>query len=234
MKDAQETRGVMYVATGKKYIRSAIRSARSVRKHNPDLPIHLFANWQACGFDFSHSSEPFTSVDNIANPHERSKVDYMGRTPFDRTLYLDNDTIVLEDITQLFQLLDRFEIALSHAPLRIPPSRLQPWRISLPDCFPQFNSGVIVYRNSERVLQLIRDWVNAYQQAGFKSDQVTLRELLWLSDLRIATLPPEYNLGRLLYILIWNKREARARILHLHFINKGPFWILKRMKKDLF
>ena len=39
---AEATRGVLYIAAGTKYIRAAVRSAESVRKHCPGLAIHLF------------------------------------------------------------------------------------------------------------------------------------------------------------------------------------------------
>ena len=229
MNDHLETRGVMYVAVGENYIRSAARSARSVRKHNPGLQVHLFANWQECGFDFSRSLEPFTSVESIDSPHYRSKVDYSVRTPFDRTLYLDTDTRVLDDITPLFDLLDRFDIALAHAPNRI--TRLMNWQVPVPVSFPQFNCGVFVYRRSERVWKFLQEWIEAFHQAGFFSDQITFREIIWLSDLRIATLPPEYNLRYLKYLLLWGKREARPRILHLPLYHR-PFWILRREVKS--
>src|SRR5512137_260112 len=89
------TQGVLYVATGRRYILSAIHSARSVRRHNPGLPVHLYADWQVQGFDFKADPAPFTSVGNITGGHYRSKVDYSVETPYERTLYLDTDTRVL-------------------------------------------------------------------------------------------------------------------------------------------
>lgn len=222
--------GVMFIATGKKHILSAIRSAKSVRKHNPSLNIHLFSNRQECGIDLDTSGGLFTSLGDVEDPHTRSKVDYMCETPFERTVFLDNDTRVLGDLTPLFLLLDRFDIALSHANNRtsLPPL----WRTKIPITFPQFNSGVIVFHNSEKVIQLFRDWKVFFYQAGFKiNDQLTLRELLWLSDLRIATLPPEYNLSRFSLMLVWHKWEAQPRILHFHQFNKGLIWFIKHRIK---
>jgi hypothetical protein len=231
MNDTQETHGVLYVATGKKYIQSAIRSARSVRKHNPGFQIHLFANWEECGVDFNHSREPFTSIESIDAPHSRSTVDYSIRTPFDRTLYLDTDTRVLDDISPLFDLLDRFDIAAAHAPNRI--TRLMNWRVPVPISFPQFNCGVLLYKRSEKVMKFLQDWIDAFHQAGFLSDQITFRELVWLSDLRIATLAQEYNLRQLKYFLVWGGREARPKILHLAMFHQNPFWVLRRSVKAL-
>lgn len=214
--------GVIYIATGRKYIEMAMKSALSIRKFSPELNIHLFGDWDKQGFNFEKSCAPFTSVGMVEDAHYRSKVDYMCKSLYDRTLYLDTDTRVAEDITPMFKLLDRFDIALAHAPERV--TRLQKWNTDVPDSFPQFNSGVILYKNSKEVIQVLSDWKQAFQEAKFRSDQVTLRELLWKSDLRIATLPPEYNLRFFKYIFLWNRREAKAKILHLHYYRRGLFF----------
>jgi hypothetical protein len=224
MKETKQERGVLYIAAGRRFIRAAIRSAGFVRKHSPDLPIHLFANWRDWGYDFEHDPAPFTSVGEIESPHYRSKVDYSIRTPFERTLYLDADTRVLSDIRPVFDLLDRFDLALAHAPNRV--TRLTTWRTTLPHAFPQFNAGVFLYKSSPAVMALLREWVESFHTAGFRSDQITLRELLWLSDLRIATLPPEYNLRYNKYRWLWGRREARPVILHLPQYVRGPLWFL--------
>lgn len=232
MSDPQETRGVMYVATGKKYIRSAIKSAWSVRKHNPNLNVHLFANWQEFGFDFTHSPEPFTSVESIDSPYYRSKVDYSVRTPFDRTLYMDTDTRVLADILPLFDLLDRFDMALAHAPNRI--SNLTNWRTPVPTSFPQYNCGIIVYRRSDKVWKVLHEWIDAFHNAKYFADQITFREIIWLSDLRVATLAPEYNLRHIKYMLLWGGREARPKILHLAIYHQNIFRFFVRSTKSVF
>ncbi len=140
------TEGVLYVACGATYIRVAVRSARSVRRHSPNLGIHLFADLQNHPqFDFDRDAFPFTSTARIQDPHRRSKVDYMVRTPFDRTLYLDTDTLVMADVQDMFRLLERFDFAASHAHRRNDPSRLGTWRIEIPRAFPQANAGVLLY-----------------------------------------------------------------------------------------
>ena len=51
------------------------------------------------------------------------------------------------------------------------------------------NSGVILFKSTTPVLAFLRAWQQAYHSAGFKKDQVTLRELLWGSDLRLISFP---------------------------------------------
>jgi hypothetical protein len=194
----------------------------------------LYADWQNYpDFQFEKNSYPFTSVEKILDPHRRSKVDYLPRTPFDLTLYLDTDTAINADILDMFRLLERFDIALSHAHRRNDSIRLGTWRIDLPRAFPQYNGGVILYQKSPAVIKFLEDWRDCFKAAGFQQDQMTLRELLWLSDLRIATLPPEYNVRYLKYPIIWSRAEARTKIFHLQMYHDGPFWFIKNWSKKI-
>jgi len=230
MYDQANSLGILYVATGELYIRAAVRSAKSVLKHCPNLPTHLYADWENYDFNFKHSPYPFTNVAKVNNPHRRSKLDYLPQTPFERTLYLDTDTILNNDIREMFQILDRFDIALTHAHKRNTPERLKSWRLDLPLAFPQYNSGVMLYRRTPAVLQFLEEWRDHYYQNldHFRQDQMTLRELLWLSDLRITALPPEYNVRYIKYLGLWSKAEARAKIFHLKQYHVGWFtWLFR-------
>ncbi len=231
--DGTVTQGIVYIATGPKYIRAAAHSATTVRTHSPGLPTHLFADWRSHGFDFGTSPAPFTSVEEVEHPHRRSKVDYLARTPFDHTLYLDSDTALNADISGMFRILERFDIALSHAHRRNVENRLKPWRIALPQAFPQYNAGVVLYRRSPEVLAFLDEWRQSFHTAGFLQDQMTLRELLWLSDLRMATLPPEYNVRLIKYHYLWAKTEATSRIFHRRRYHDGPFWSVQRRLRKL-
>lgn len=199
--------GVVYVATGE-YSRAAVKSAECVRKFCPSLGLQLFTD------DSDIPPGVFDQISPIGNPHVRSKVDFLPHSIFERTLYLDTDVRIAEDIREIFLLLDRFDIAVAHAHARNRPATNELWRCQIPESFPQMNGGVILYKNTPAVMKLLTDWGTCYKEAGFKKDQVTLRELLWSSDLRIATLPPEYNLRSAKYIKVWDPKEARPKILH--------------------
>jgi hypothetical protein len=223
-----KTQGILYIATGEKYIRAAIESAKSVLKYSPGLSTHLDADWRNYQFLFDKSPFPFTSVGEVTDPHRRSKVDYLPLTPFDLTLYLDTDTKLNTDIRDMFRVLERFDIALCHAHRRNDPTRLGSWRIDLPNAFPQYNGGVILYRKTPEVIHFLDEWRDCFKDAGFQQDQMTLRELLWLSNLRIATLPPEYNVRYIKYHYLWSKSEAQTKIFHLQRFHTGWFrWAVK-------
>ncbi|HET6845204.1 MAG TPA: hypothetical protein VFH29_00125 [Anaerolineales bacterium] len=225
--------GILYVAAGARYIRAAMLSALSARQRCPDLPIHLYSDWtRHASFDFERDPYPFTSVATIEAPHPRSKVDYLPRTPFDRTLYLDSDTRLNADIREMFQVLDRFDLALVHSQKRGAKPQLSQWRIQVPQAFPQFNAGVILYRRSPEVIHFLEHWRDSFHAAGLSKDQRTLRELLWLSDLRIAALPPEYNVRYVKYHFLWSRNEASTKIFHLRRYHVGWFaWMFRGLGK---
>jgi hypothetical protein len=228
--------GVVYVVTSQKtdiYIKAAIKSARSCIKHCPDIPIHIFTDKEGVELISGLQNSPFSSFELINNPHYRSKVDCMPKAPFEHTLYLDSDTMVVDDISEMFGLLDRFDIAVAHAHKRNFHLTAEFWRRNIPPSFPQFNSGVVLYKNSPQVSSFLRNWRDSFHAAGIKKDQVTLRELLWLSDLRIATLPPEYNIRYQKYIRIWNAAEARPKILHMAKFHKSKIQSLLELKNRL-
>lgn len=190
----------MYIATGHKFVEEACRSAASVAACMPDIPISLFTDTavQARRFD------RVLGIDNATHSFE-DKVKNLKRTPYHETLFLDSDTHMVEDSRELFSLLEKFDIAAVHSCCRTQ------YRVSgVPDSFPEFNTGVLVFRKSEQMDSLFDRWEQIYaedqnrdiewlvpgiDQWHLKSlpDQPAFRLALYESKLRFTTLPSEYN-----------------------------------------
>lgn len=209
-------RGVLFVATGAGYRALAARAAASVREHNPGLPIDLFTDAEGA----ASPGAPFDRVVQLEDTWFRARIEAMARTRFDRTLMLDADLRVVADLSDVFEVLDRFDIALAHDQSRNGPAATAIWRRPLPNAFPQFNGGVIAYRRSEPVLAFLRQWAAAMRRSGLKRDQPVLRELLWESDLRIATLPEEYNLLDYGSLRRWSRFKTAPRVIHHYRFHK--------------
>jgi hypothetical protein len=205
--DEQQS-GVVYIVSGAFHVAAATQSAKSVRETNPWLAIDIFA-------DAPVEDGVFDRVVTFEHGHLRSKVDHLPESRFVRSLYLDSDTRVVADLAPMFRLLERFDIALAHGHKRNGARQTIFWREEIPEAFPQINGGVILYRGTPVVRQFLSDWRDAYYSAGFKWDQVTLRELMWKSDLRLYILPPEYNIRYTKYLKVWSADEAAPKILHL-------------------
>jgi hypothetical protein len=142
----------------------------------------------------------FEAFDPSGNPYV-DKISNMRRSPFERTLFLDGDTFVVDEVTHLLQLLERYDLAVAHSPgyrgLRDP---------EVPAAFYEFNTGVLAWRANERTDALLARWQETYLEwtrhepfddaglAKLTADQPAFRRSVWLSDVRVAVLGPEYNL----------------------------------------
>jgi hypothetical protein len=209
-----ESCGIVYAATGgRRNWGEAVFSARSAQKVKKDIQTTLFVDEK--GLDFINKDNPFSKVEILNNPNSRGKLDAIIGTPYDRTLYLDNDTefkkAVLDD---MFRLLDNFDVALAHAPL----ARIVTPIKEIPSSFPEFNGGVILFKKTDKVMEVFKRWRADYHAKNIPTkrghkDQPYLRRALWESDLRIATLLPEYNVRR--------GANRRTCIHHKHGLNRG-------------
>lgn len=182
--------GVIYVAKGaRSYIEEALESARSVRRAMPGLRIALFTDARP-----EDVKGPVDMVLPITSTRTgfSSKIDPLLHTPFNRTLFLDTDVYMAESCADLFGMLERFELCVSQ----------DPWRGSyawetVPFAFATTNTGVLGYRLTPAIRQLILDWgeLHSNEYSKFQSnDQPAFRKVLYDSQIRFLTLPPEYNL----------------------------------------
>lgn len=182
--------GVIYVATGAKFVAEAEKSLATLRKTNPDLPAMLLTDsapanperWDTLSVDAS-----------LKGVRGASKL-YMDRAPWERCLFLDTDTHVYSDLSQGFTLLDRFDLAGDHYHsghhYQLP---------GLPSSFPEICSGVLFWKKNERTSVFFDLWREFYHgdpetYGGRKWDQKSLRYAVWLSDVRFIDLPSSYDL----------------------------------------
>lgn len=207
----QNDHGVIYVATGEDYRDLAVQSARSLRVHEPRLPVDLFTD------DPDAVPEGlFDAVHRIKDPHERSKLDCMAESRFARTLFLDCDTLVVNPLGDLWALLDRFDLALAHDVRRATDLIRAGHAVPTPYAFPQMNSGVLLYRRSPATKAFFADWRARFTASGLNRDQPVLKDILWESDIRFYVLPPEFNLRRVTELDAWEPGDAQPTIVHSH------------------
>lgn len=207
----QADRGIIYIASGAAYVRDAERSARSAKAQHPDLPIALFSDVP--------TREP--AIDmwfEVKDPHRRSKLDYLAKSPFRDTLFLDADTRLVGSMTEPFGLLGRYDLAACHVENRHPVSSATARLTdkSVDPGFTGFNSGVIYYRMSERMEAFFARWSAVFKAENPRFDQPVMRRVLWeMPEIRVASLPPEYNVRTLRGVLFRSANESQARLLHL-------------------
>ena len=185
------TRGVCYIATREPYLSEAEHSAESIRAHHPEMPITLYAP-----ADVPHPPI-FDSAETIADPsHNFSDSNLTSQhVPYDRTLFLDTDTYVAAPLDAVFDMLDRFDIAAAQDPAREGTAPHE-HEHDVPATFPQYNTGVVAYRDTAGVRDLFDRWNELYHTVdgvAYGLNQPTFRMAAYESDLDIGTLPAEYN-----------------------------------------
>lgn len=203
--------GVIYVATGQDYLELACASAASVRATNPGLEIDVFTN----DMD-APELEIFDQAHPVPVDHDRAKLECMPKSRFERTLYLDCDTLVVASLGDVWDVLDRFEFALTHDVRRASDLVQEGLEVSTPYAFPQLNSGVLLYRKSPVTDTFFADWAARFHASDVTRDQIILKDMLWRFDVRFYVLPPEFNLRRVTELDAWEPLDARVKIIHSH------------------
>lgn len=199
--------GYVFATSGQGYSDLAVRAAQTLRAVSPDANIDLFCDVQLDGAVFDH-------VHPLERSWFRPKFEALRRSRFEKTIYLDADLYVLAPIDDVFDVLDRFDIALAHDQRRSGTSTTRMWRRAIPAAFPQLNGGLFAARATAEFLQLLQDAENHMLAEDLPRDQMALRELIFDSDLRLAVLPPEYNLMDYLCMAAQWGAHGAPRILH--------------------
>ena len=222
--------GVLYIGFGENFLKEMLLSAESVKKHNKGMHITAFV-------DKEIDSEFIDDYEIIEVSHLRPKVDYITQTPYERTIFLDTDTIIDYNIEEMFEILGHYDFAICHdlARKRVNVSRLIPEYSKIPYAFSEVNPGVMVFRKTEKVLNFFNLWRKYFYRYFhvWPYEQPTFRVALWESRLDFYILPPEYNIRSK-----GNREKQRKfhhefgpdhltpRIYHMHVdnrINQGKY-----------
>lgn len=187
--------GAIYIITqDSRYTGLLINSAQSLKRVAPDCRITVFSQ-------FPIESAAFENVVHVDGSQDGfyDKTVFMQRTPYERTLFIDADTYIVEPVTDLFKLLDNFDCAATHEEYVSTDWWNRYPRPDIPSSFPEFNTGILAFKRSVRMDRALRDWSELYrafmeQQPQAKiNDQPFFRAAIYDSDVRVATLTREYN-----------------------------------------
>jgi hypothetical protein len=189
--EAPPSTGVLYAATGEKYRKECIRSLKSLAKHFPGMSGTVFTDEP---LDFvSVDRERFT-IHQLFNPQRGfiDKISALIESPYQRTLFLDTDTLVLSEIKDLIRLGDYFDLAV------VSDTYLPDHHPLIPRSFPEFNTGVILFNKTPEVISMLSAWKEIFlsqmrSEKPPKHDQPSFRESLFFSPVRFVTLSNEWN-----------------------------------------
>jgi len=220
--------GFLYIVFGDSFTKEAILSIKSLKRYNNE-PIAIFTDHEEFleeiknDIDFIYKIEPH---------HKRAKVDFIKKTPFQKTIYLDSDTIIASNISDIFELLDKFDIAytIDFARKRKNMSEKIKEYSEIPYSFSEINGGVLAFRKNNYVDEFLDKWKNYFYKFFAETngwDQPSLRIALWESNLKLICLPFEYNVRpKKLIDKIKNSKDIlgeqhmKSRIYHMHYAEK--------------
>jgi len=179
------TRCICYVASTEGYLDEVMASLASLRTHMPDISVAVVTLPE-----LFRSNAPVSDwielPTGLAGPIVKSAA---RLAPYGEVLFLDSDTTVTSDLADIFSILGAFDLA---AALELP--REDCSTPGVPDAFPEFNTGVLAFRNDEAVGRLFSRWLEQHRQLGRLSDQPSFRAAVWSTpEIRVAALSSNYN-----------------------------------------
>jgi hypothetical protein len=189
------TNGAVYIIThDPRYVGLLLTSAESLKRAMPDLPIAVFSQFPVESSLFERIEIVEPSTDGFYD-----KARLIRNSPYDRTLLIDADTYVLQPVPELFSLLDHFDCAATHEEYVNTDWHGRYPRPDIPASFPEFNTGVLLLKRSNRVSTMLEQWGMLYEQflrdrpGEAINDQPFFRVAAYHSEARFTTLPREYN-----------------------------------------
>jgi hypothetical protein len=195
----------------------AARSARSARRHTPDIRIvaHLAETPPSELRDaFDEIKIDIRASDRFG--YKQLKAKALIESTADATIFLDTDTLVATNLHELFDLMGACDIAAAIDPTRTMDMyqdvSTKGALAQAPATAPFLNSGVIAIRRSDEVLRFLEAWRDAIPEDGVPRDQWSFRRLVYESDLRLRVLPPEFNARTLGPVTL----SGPVRILHMY------------------
>jgi len=226
-------RGFLYIAFGDAFTKEALMSIKSLKKFNSE-PVALFTDQPKLD-NFEGLVDVYAQ---IQPRHIRAKVDFIDKTPFEKTVYLDSDTLIVRNISDMFDILDRFDVGLTndYARKRTKYSKIVPEYAEIPYSFSEVNGGIMAYNSSlatQSFLSLWKEYFYKYFQQTNGWDQVSLRISLWRSNVRLHHFPFEYNIRSKAnrekqdrFKHEFGEQHMAPRIYHLHYdseVHTGKF-----------
>lgn len=189
--------GILYVATGRKCCAEAIENANRTRLFCPSFSISIKTDQ----IEVAEKSNAFDHIVRFSTPSlsYRDKISGLIDLPYEQTLFLDCDACLIRDVVEFFSLFAAADLAAAMAPVRHPPG----WTdSSVPQLFPELNTGVLLIRRSPKWTLVVESWLALYdalvQSHSQYWDQASFRSVLWSAiskhQLCFLHLPSETNL----------------------------------------
>jgi lipopolysaccharide biosynthesis glycosyltransferase len=191
--------GVIYLALGRPYLAMALLSAKSMVDHNPEIPFTIVTNVskEPPKADFFRKNfDDWIHVDVDASVNRNLKTNILKYSKYDKTVFLDCDTIVMGDLSVASFMLDYFDVCVRLN--RYPQKRKGKGDVNVLGGLrvrdlPHWNSGVMLIRRSDPAKAFFESWSLKFSELGNKYDQVALVPAIFETGARILSLEDRWN-----------------------------------------
>lgn len=203
------SKGVVFVATGDSCRKEVLSAIHFMQKFNSNIKMTLFTD------DINFFNDSVCDLDSIIcidNPSFSfiDKIFGFINAPYDKNIFMDSDTGVVDDISDLFDLLDRVDIAAAHAGTRDGKKMITSNNKTIPSSFPELNTGIVCFKKNNMTKNEFLKWKQIYiANPSHINDQPSFREMLFFSDLSFSILPPEFN-----FLASLSSLSGKVRIFH--------------------
>jgi len=252
MENADST-GVIYLATGEKYLKEAIYSCKTLKKHNK-VEVTLFSDESGSEYILKHAPDKifdFVKITRFKYKGFKAKIEILTYSPYKHTLFIDTDTEIRGNVLEPLKHLNEYDFALAgmrwldftkKIPLFLGYEKPLLERSDIK----VLNTGVIYFRKNEKVISFLNFWLQSIKDSpnlkigNMYCDQSTLNYLLEKSEdknrgVSFKMIPNTiYNCRSLFFKNL--KKEGKYKdiaIVHEHGLNKNFIYKLKkRMRKS--
>lgn len=186
------------MAVGERFRAETAKSIASVKRSMSGLPVAVATDVET----WDQENEPDHLIQVDAKTRTIGNRDWLidstippGLSPFNKTLFLDSDTYLVEPAPELFDILDHCELAMAPVP-NYYHADTDCYDEDIPACIKRYNCGVMAYRDTESVQELFRRWGRKHQDdidSGIVRNQPAFLRAFVDTDLLFHELPPNYN-----------------------------------------
>jgi hypothetical protein len=187
--------GVLYAAHGEWHIQLARFSILSLGLWCPGLPVATvgFDARGAVRLDAGRKIPPGWGC-------RRWKIGAFDLSPFERTIWLDADTVVNGDISELFGALDRCDLAAAldacsdfERAVHLGRNDQARTLAAAGHLWPQLNTGVLAFKKTKGSKRFFRRWLQEWERGGGQQDQGAAVRAMVATHPTIFTLGPQWN-----------------------------------------
>jgi hypothetical protein len=194
-----DSKGVVYIAVGKKHLDLAIKSAESVLKFNPTVNIKILSD--------APSSDLVIDISYLVIFRSGWRKDVLVAflktqlniySPFDVTLYLDNDIRCVGDISDIWQYCgDWLAVAPAFNPIRPTDKSTDPEIVKTKEYldvignYAQYNTGVFLFEKLPHTKELFNQW--RQQWCEFRKHENMAFTRLTTYGIPVDYLPDKFN-----------------------------------------